>query len=282
MTHGSVVPSSDARFLRDLVRASVAGHFDNAYAPGTAGVCVVCRAPADRDRCSRCLNQLQEFGGLLADRTIILSYALGYCPDGQHQSAHEVRAYKGFRGAPPVARCRENLQLMIRSSVELHRRCFDVSLGAGWNALTFVPSSERPGKGHPVSGLARAVVVNAELESSLHRFLLQPGPGSAVKRQLTGDKFVVPERWRTTVDGSHVLIVDDTWTTGASAQGAAVAVKRAGAATVTILCVSRWLRWDWAEHRALIESLAGGYDPLRCPVEGSICPAMSTYRSALL
>ncbi|WP_280463591.1 ComF family protein [Nocardia carnea] len=282
MADGNTVPSDDAQFLRELVRVSVAGHFDNAYAPGTPGVCIVCRAPADRDRCGRCLDHQRKYGDLLADRTIILTYALGYCPDGHHQSAHEVRAYKGFRGAPAVARCRENLQLMIRSSVELHRGCFDTSLGAAWNALTFVPSNERPGSDHPVSALARAVTVNAALEASLRKFLLQPGPDCAAKRQLSDDKFVVPEKWRDTVEGSHVLIVDDTWTTGASAQGAAIAVKQAGAATVTVLCVSRWLRWDWADQRALIESLVGGYDPLYCPVGGTVCSAMAAYRSTLL
>ena len=280
--HPEITPSDAALLFRDLVRSSVAGHFDNAYAPWTPGVCVVCRAPADAVRCRRCVDHHREFGGLLADHTVILTYALGYCPGGQHQSAHEVRAYKGFRGAPPVIRCRENLQLMVRSAVELHRRCIEAAVGASWNALTFVPSTERPGKEHPVSALARAVAVTAELEVELRRFLLSPGPGSNLKRQLTRDKFVVPERWRATVAGSHVLIVDDTWTTGASAQGAAIAVKQAGAASATIMCVSRWLRWDWDDQRALIESLHGGYDPLSCPVEGTVCPAVADYRSDLV
>lgn len=282
MPHPVIEPSDDARQLRELVRASVAGHFDNAHAPGTPGICAVCRGPAEEVRCSRCLDHHREFGDLLADRTIILTHALGYLPDGRHQSAHEVRAYKGFRGAPPVARCRENLQLMIRAAVELHRRCLESSLGAAWDALTFVPSRERPGKAHPVAALARSVTVNADLEGSLRRFLLEPGPGSDVKRRLTEDKFRVPERWRPMVAGSRALIVDDTWTTGASGQGAAIAVKKAGAVSVTLLCVSRWLRWDWADQRAVIESLRGGYDPLRCPVRGTMCRAASEYRSSLL
>ncbi|GAA5046028.1 hypothetical protein GCM10023318_11010 [Nocardia callitridis] len=65
-----------------------------------------------------------------------------------------------------------------------------------------------------------------------------------------------------------------TWTTGASAQGAA---KQAGAASVTILCVARWLRWDWDDHKRLIDALEGGFDALRCPVHGRPCESAAEF-----
>ncbi len=41
------------------------------------------------------------------------------------------------------------------------------------------------------------------------------------------------------VPGAHVLLVDDTWTTGASAQSAAMALRRAGARSVATVVIGR-------------------------------------------
>ncbi|RJO69942.1 phosphoribosyltransferase [Nocardia panacis] len=112
----------------------------------------------------------------------------------------------------------------------------------------------------------------------LQKFLLEPGPGSDNKHQLVADRFTVPDRWRDVVDGKNILIVDDTWTTGSSAQGAAIAVKGAGASSVTVLCVDRWLRHDWEDHRTLIDTLDNPYDPLICPVVGRVCSRSADFR----
>ncbi len=71
-------------------------------------------------------------------------------------------------------------------------------------------------------------------------------------------------------------MVDDTWVSGDKSQSAALALKQAGASEVTILCVARWLRHDWPDHRKLIESLSRPYDPHQCPLTGGPCQAPST------
>jgi hypothetical protein len=48
---------------------------------------------------------------------------------------------------------------------------------------------------------------------------LVPGPGATNKRIVSGDQFeVVPKR---SLKGEHVLVLDDTWTTGSRTQSAA-------------------------------------------------------------
>ncbi|MFE6864499.1 hypothetical protein [Nocardia sp. NPDC057668] len=54
--------------------------------------------------------------------------------------------------------------------------------------------------------------------------------------------------------------------------------KQAGAQTVTVLCIDRWLRWNWPDHRTLIDSLDLGYDALRCPVSGRMCQPETEFR----
>jgi orotate phosphoribosyltransferase len=71
-----------------------------------------------------------------------------------------------------------------------------------------------------------------------------------------------------------VLVVDDTWVTGGSAQSAALTLKAAGASAVTILCAARWLSYTWsAEQRAVVESEVIPYDAMSCPVTGGACPS---------
>jgi hypothetical protein len=140
-----------------------------------------------------------------------------------------------------------------------------------WHAVTFVPSASRPGGEHPVAELARAVhsVHDDTTKVALH---VGPGLGEAPSRAPKPDRFVVPAAYRPYITGRHVLVVDDTWVSGAKSQSAAIALKDAGAARVTILCVTRWLRYDWPDHRQLIDTLGEPYDAMRCPVTGGDCP----------
>jgi hypothetical protein len=73
--------------------------------------------------------------------------------------------------------------------------------------------------------------------------------------------------------GQHVLLVEDTWLSGGKVQSAAVALKDAGAAHVTALCVARWCHYPWPDHRSMLDSLTEYYDALVCPVDGSQCAA---------
>lgn len=58
-----------------------------------------------------------------------------------------------------------------------------------------------------------------------------------------------------------MLLVDDTWTSGTSMQSAAAALTRAGAASVTGLCVTRWLS----------RITATAFDPFSCIAYARVC-----------
>jgi adenine/guanine phosphoribosyltransferase-like PRPP-binding protein len=97
-----------------------------------------------------------------------------------------------------------------------------------------------------------------------------PAPDARCDRAIN-DKFVLQPAAR--LDGQHVLILDDVWTTGSNAQSAALAVRRAGAAAVSVLVVGRWLSPD---RRGMADFIATrlhrDYDPDICPVTGGDCP----------
>ena len=54
--------------------------------------------------------------------------------------------------------------------------------------------------------------------------------------------FTVRDRWRDRLQGQRVLLVDDVLTTGATVEECARVLKRAGAAAVDVLTLSRVVR----------------------------------------
>jgi hypothetical protein len=74
--------------------------------------------------------------------------------------------------------------------------------------------------------------------------------------------------------GVHVLLIDDTYTSGGHAQSVAKALKDAGAAKVSILTVARWIEMDKPPVRQFfLDHIADlPYDPMICPWTGTGCP----------
>ncbi len=58
------------------------------------------------------------------------------------------------------------------------------------------------------------------------------------ERTVLPDGFRLTDRDREKISGGHALILDDTWTSGAKAQSAALAVRAAGSAMVHLLAPS--------------------------------------------
>lgn len=68
------------------------------------------------------------------------------------------------------------------------------------------------------------------------------GLGPAARVKAVRGAFAIAERHRDGVKGRSVLLIDDVYTTGATANACARVLKRAGAADVRLLCWARVLR----------------------------------------
>ena len=104
---------------------------------------------------------------------------------------------------------------------------------AGPGLAAVVPSGQgRPGA-HPLAGIAASCV-------DVPIVPLSTAPGAAARARGLADG--VTAGWLTVggaVVGADLLLVDDTWVSGASAQSAAAALKAAGARRVALVVIGR-------------------------------------------
>jgi hypothetical protein len=196
-------------------------------AAGRPGLCLACRGPVrpGYTRCFQCELHAQSAPGLLADTVAPAAYAVKGGP-----LARDLWLYKAGRaGSWPAA-----LRVLSLLLVFLHEQGPAVWRAAGMGrpgAVCVVPSGRgRPGA-HPLRALAGPYL-------ALPWLSMRPRPG--------GDPWartLDPGRFRVTgvPPGAAVLLLDDTWVSGASAQSAAVALKLAGAAAVAVVVAGRHL-----------------------------------------
>src|SRR5207302_1817135 len=60
--------------------------------------------------------------------------------------------------------------------------------------------------------------------------------------------------------GEAVLLIDDTWTTGANAQSAAAALKAAGAGATAAIVIGRHINREWHENDRRLSEISTPFD----------------------
>ena len=201
--------------------------------------CRTCRGPvrAGFARCYQCDLAHARCGGLLADVVAPVAYAVK-----GGRLAGDLWRYKS--GTPGAAEAAARLAAMLAGYLREHGA--QVWRAAGMTAgpvlAAVVPSGQgRPGP-HPLLGIAASC-------ADVPIVPLSASPAAAARSRGLADGVAVG--WLTVggaVAGADVLLVDDTWVSGGSAQSAAVALKAAGARRVALVVIGRHL--DLAQPRS--------------------------------
>lgn len=233
--------------------------------PGGPGLCSVCSTPVANNytRCLAC-NQAGPRPGLIgrsrrfADRVAFMTYAV----EGDSQAYSVLRGYK----MPAVQdRYWTTAAAWIVWFVSRHGVCAHQLAGhsdEAWMWAT-VPSARSGRSGeHPLHAIVSRVWADEHAEAQLS--LSEGARGQS--RQYDEAKFIAEP----IPSGSHVILVDDSWTTGANVQSAASALKIAGADQVSAMVVGRLLRDDWPPTREFLATggLTSPFDPSECPWGG--------------
>jgi hypothetical protein len=184
---------------------------------------------------------LGQAGGLLADAVAPIGYAVRGEP-----LADDLRRYKSERAAAAeVAAAAARLREMLGAF--LADRGGSVWTGAGMSggpsAVAVVPSGQgRPGA-HPLVALVRSCV-------ALPMVRLSIAPREIHTRGVNPGWVRVDDP----VGGTDMLVVDDTWVSGGSAQSTAAALKLAGARRVAVVVLGRHVNPADPRSAAVLEA----------------------------
>lgn len=229
----------------------------------TPGVtCIVCAKPVDGyTRCYHCnAHRYSEYASQFADLVVPLAYAW----EGQTQLGKDVYRYKRDQGEA-AATAIGNLAALLYAFGAMHAHCPERQLGRPITAKAVMPSL----RGNPGTTLTQ-----------MGQQFLPGWPWIQVTATANyGDagRSLDPTHFRVEPDDNlrdaHVLVLEDTWVTGGHSQAVAVALKRAGAATVTVLPICVLLNPIWGANAAFSQSQYRRlWSPEICPVTGSDCP----------
>lgn len=208
--------------------------------PAGAGVCDICHnAPfAGQTRCWSCQ---QTTGGVThpVEHVVPIShYKLG-------QQLHTIlKDYKRSQSATVRAQFLLVVAATLSRFLRDHGGHVAAAGGDQWDVITIVPSKRASGAPH---ALELAIQRSARLSRS-YQSLLEPWQPdfSAEAKRASSDRTY---RARVAIDrGTRVLLIDDTFTTGATVQSAATALTLAGATVVGAVVVGRVIHPDFTDE----------------------------------
>jgi len=213
------------------------------------GVCRTCFTFTDGyDRCFACARTPS-----CLDVVAPISYSIA------HEQLHHVLAsYKRLDG--DVARqVRAQVAAVLWRHLAAHEHCVAAAANvAAFALVTTVPSGDRTrDEHHPLREIVGRTV--GPTRDSYER-LLERSDVEVPERTFDRTKF----RARRRLDGEPVLLIDDTWTTGASAQSAGAALREAGAGRVAAVAIGRHLKRHWQENDRRLHQIARPFEWDRC------------------
>jgi predicted amidophosphoribosyltransferase len=155
-----------------------------------------------------------------------------------------------------------DLAALLWRFLEAHERCLAAAAAAPtFELVTTVPSGDRARDDfHPLRWIVGGLV---EPTHDRYERLLRRSTCELPARAFSPAKYLATR----TLSGEAVLLVDDTWTTGANAQSAAASLRAAGSGPVAAVVIGRHLNREWGDnHRRL--GMFPPFDWSRCVICG--------------
>ena len=200
--------------------------------PSGLGVCGICHSSvdgSDYDHCYPC-NQAREFPQGDVPEVVPISLEV----EGK-QLHHALRGYKDARDAVVCNRFAYQLAALSEIFWRRHMTCIEP-----FDAIATVPSSSR--------NAFEAVVQRSQRLTDLYRPVLTRTRIGA-PRELDARRFSAS---RELVEGLRIVLVDDTFTTGATVFSAAQAIRDVGGLVENIVVIGRYIKPTYPPSAELI------------------------------
>lgn len=169
----------------------------------------------------------------------------------------------GYKYENPTSKHTAVVRLLLAHGLD-HSQCAAQLAGLEITHWTTIPSTKGRAH-HPLRG-----------------FMTQQAPRRLIEHPLRATG-VVAARRRVQEDLfdaaslpplSHVLVIDDTWASGNKALSAVRTLRARGADRVTVLCLARWLDFDFIREPLAVDEPTGLHIPLRRQhsFDPAVCP----------
>lgn len=230
------------------------------------GVCVDCFTftPSAFSRCLACQRSERHLSAVAP-----IAYSVA---DG---SLHrDIRSYK--RDADPsVDQAVNRLAGLLSRFMPIHEPCLATACRVDrFDLVTTVPSAvDWSGVPHP---LERIVGTLVPATSGRYERLLRRSESTARPRRFDARRFAALR----SLDGCRVLMIDDMWTSGSTAQSAAAALREAGALVVGVVVIARHLGRRWSKDGPRLQALAAPLEFGECAHCAGRMPLTAGRRSA--
>jgi predicted amidophosphoribosyltransferase len=214
--------------------------------PDVCGTCF--NFTAGYTRCWACAH-----GQPTLDAVVPISYSVA-----REQLHHALASYKRLNG-DVARRLQAILAAILWRFLTDHETCVAGAAGTEqFDLVTTVPSGEPTrNDSHPLRIIVGELVGPTR---ERYRRLLKRSAAQIPPRTFSPAKFDAIHH----LNGQSVLLIDDTWTTGASAQSAAASLKAAGAERVAAVVIGRHLNREWHENDRRLRGIARPFDWQTC------------------
>lgn len=211
------------------------------------GVCELCFNLIG-PKCRRCRACAQNRDHL--ERLLPISYVLSGSP------LHRTLAGYKRDADPSVPHAVADLATILERFLACHELC--LGDGQRFELVTTVPSGDRRrDELHPLRRIVSEMIPSV---AGRHRRLLRPSARQLPPHTFDSHRFEALQQ----LHGERVLLIDDTWATGASVQSAAAALRAAGTGAVAAVVIGRYLNRGWPHNVERLQRLGGAFDWNRC------------------
>jgi predicted amidophosphoribosyltransferase len=213
------------------------------------GVCGICFNLTDGyTECYACTQAAHHL-----DAIAPISYSVAH-----EQLHHALAAYKRVNGAVG-RRLATELAAVLWRYLNDHERCVARAAGVSrFDLVTAVPSGNQDrDERHPLRWIVGELIAPTR---DRHARLLRRTEKPVRPHEYS------PEKYKATpsVQNKSILLIDDTWTTGANAQSAAAALKAAGAGSVGAVVIGRHVNREWHDNNRRLCAIARPFDWACC------------------
>jgi predicted amidophosphoribosyltransferase len=225
--------------------------------PTSDGVCDVCHG-APNPGFARCYSCSQTMGQVSRPLSLIVPISLYEVPGQLH---YVLRNYKDGYTEGLRAELRLRVAALLWRFLAEHGEHIADAAGRPWDLITSVPSTQPRAGGHPLEAALRLARRLAEqYEPTLER-----GGGPLGHNQASDTGYRVTGN----VAGSEILLVDDTFTSGARVQSAASTLALAGANVLAAVPIGRVINPRYNDEAKVLWDAARSrpFDFSRCCLE---------------